>query len=52
VRLPRWTPIVFGALLIGVWVARFAGFLGGPSDPVDPAHSLVGGALHLLSSLF
>ena len=40
--------IAFVVVVVGVWVARFAGAFGGPSDPVDFAHGLLGRALHVL----
>ena len=44
-RLPRWFWWAAMALLLGVWVIRLAGGLGGPSDPVDPSSGLIGRAL-------
>lgn len=40
-RMPQWFWWVSVALLIGVWVVRLAGGLGGPSDPVDPMNGLL-----------
>jgi hypothetical protein len=48
VRMPGWGLALFAALLIGVWLARFAGYLGGPSDQPDLRLSLFGRALTLL----
>jgi hypothetical protein len=48
VPMPQWGLVVFATVLIGVWVARFAGYLGGPSDPPDLRLSLFGRALTLL----
>ncbi len=48
VPVPQWGLALFASLLLGVWLARFAGFLGGPSDPPDLRLSLVGRALSLL----
>jgi len=44
-RLPKWFWWAAMALLIGVWIIRLAGGLGGPSDPVDPSNGLIGRAL-------
>jgi hypothetical protein len=48
VRMPTWLPVVLVALVIGVWLARLAGYLGGPSDPIDPRGSVIGRALTFL----
>jgi hypothetical protein len=45
VRVPNWLFIAFALLVFGVWGARLAGYLGGPSDPVDLRLSLFGRAL-------
>lgn len=45
VKVPNWVFIAFSVLVIGVWVARLAGFLGGPSDPIDLRLSVFGRAL-------
>ncbi|MFO0696751.1 MAG: DUF2752 domain-containing protein [Polyangiales bacterium] len=34
-----WAALVL--VLVGVWVVRLSGGLGGPSDPIDPAHGLL-----------
>ena len=34
-RLPSWFWGAFAAALVGLWVARMAGFFGGLPDPVD-----------------
>lgn len=41
-RIPTaiWWPV--GALILGVWLARFAGFLGGPIDAPDFSKSWLG----------
>ena len=51
VRVPNWAFIAFAVLVIGVWVARLAGYLGGPSDPVDLRLSIFGRALTFLGVL-
>ena len=48
VRLPNWAFVSFAVLVIGVWVVRLAGYLGGPSDPIDLKLSLMGRALTAL----
>jgi hypothetical protein len=46
-RLPKWFWWSALVLLLGVWVIRLAGGLGGASDPVDPANGLIGKAFGL-----
>jgi hypothetical protein len=41
-RLPKWFWWMAMMVLLGVWVIRLAGGLGGPSDPVDPGNGLIG----------
>jgi len=48
VRMPSWGLALFAIVLIGVWLARFAGYFGGPSDPPDLRLSLFGRLLMLL----
>lgn len=48
VPMPQWGLALFATVLLGVWLARFAGFLGGPSDPPDLRLGLLGRALTLL----
>lgn len=48
VRVPKWLFVAFGVLVLAVWLARLAGQLGGPSDPIDLSSSLVGRALTVL----
>jgi hypothetical protein len=43
VRTPHF--LLLAMLLLGVWFARFAGHLGGPSDPPDWRRGLIGRAL-------
>lgn len=38
-RMRAWALLVL--VLVGVWVVRLSGGLGGPSDPLDPAHGLL-----------
>ncbi|NIR30903.1 MAG: DUF2752 domain-containing protein [Gammaproteobacteria bacterium] len=47
-RLPKWFWWAAVVLLLGVWVIRLFGGLGGPSDPIDPANGLIGRALGAL----
>lgn len=35
-KLPNWAWTTLGVALIGLWVLRLLGFLGGLPDPVDP----------------
>ncbi len=46
-RLPKWFWWASMALLLGVWVIRLAGGLGGPPDPIDPAGGLIARAFSL-----
>ena len=47
-RVPNWFFAAFVGLVIAVWLARFAGYFGGPSDPVDLRLSIFGRALTFL----
>lgn len=49
IELPSWVYSVAIVVLLGVWIARFAGYFGGPSDPVDFHHGFLGRALHAVS---
>lgn len=49
---PKWVwPIALVAIL-GVWIARMAGLLGGLPDPLDPANGLIGTGLQALAHAF
>lgn len=39
--IPGWAHLALVGLMFAVWIARFFGLLGGPSDPVDPASSIL-----------
>jgi hypothetical protein len=39
--IPGWAHLGLVASMIVVWAVRFFGLLGGPSDPVDPASSIL-----------
>ena len=51
-KLPTWFWVGFVTLMLGVWIARMAGGLGGHPDPVDPSQGWLGRAVigvgHLL----
>lgn len=50
-RLPKWFWVGVLLLLVGVWVARLLGALGGHPDPVDPANGLLGHVYRLVFGL-
>lgn len=50
-RAPRGFWIVLLVLVLGVWLVRFAGGLGGVVDPVEPAEGAIGHALSELLAL-
>lgn len=41
-KLPKWFWVAFVVVMLGVWIARMAGGLGGHPDPVDPSQGFVG----------
>lgn len=41
-RAPRWFWFALLALVVGVWLLRFAGYLGGPVDPITPGEGVRG----------
>lgn len=41
-RVPTAGWAVFVVILLGVWIARLAGSLGGHPDPIDPSSGLLG----------
>ncbi len=45
---PKWVWPIALVLILGVWVARMAGLLGGLPDPLDPANGLIGRGLSAL----
>jgi len=47
-KAPKWIWWAFVAVLLGVYVARLAGGLGGMPDPIDPSRGLIGRAIATL----
>lgn len=46
-RVPSWAWATLLAVLLGVWIARLFGGLGGHPDPIDPARGLLTRAFFL-----
>lgn len=51
-RVPTVGWGVFVAVLLGVWIARLAGALGGHPDPIDPSSGLLGQLFSGVAGLF
>lgn len=45
-RIPKWMWTVFAMALLGLWVLRVFGFLGGTPDPVDLTQGAIYRAAH------
>lgn len=39
-KVPSWFWAIFGVAILGLWIARMAGFFGGLPDPIDPTGGL------------